>query len=381
MRILFLALDINLDRQRGDTVHAVELANELASMGHAITFVAGAATIRPPTLRPEVALRVVGGSDRRVVEETLAIARRAAIDIIYERRSTPKIGFAVKIRRRIPLVMEINGILRDELHFQGRAAGRTVRGLLKDRLRGVLFRRVDGFIVVSEGIKDDLVARHGVDPRRILVVGNAVNTTRFHPIAKQEACRRLEMESERPRAVFVGNLVEWRDFESLLQAMVFLLETVPMFELIIVGDGPARASFEARAKELLPARTIRFAGEVPHADVPSYIAASDLGLLPERVRSLDISPLKLFEYLGCGRPVVAFDVPGLDIVRTLGAGILVPPGDSRALAAAMARLIGSPELIQEMGRAGRAFVERERSWSSVARMTSRYLEEQAARSS
>ena len=317
MRILFLALDINLDRQRGDTVHAMELANGLASIGHAITFVVGAASGHPPTLRSDIVLRVVGGSNRRVVRETLAIAKRSAIDIVYERRSTPKIGFAVKTRRRIPLVMEINGILRDELHFQGRADGRTVRGLLKDRLRGALFRRVDGFIVVSEGIKDDLVARHGVDPRRVLVV----------------------------------------------------------------GDGPARGSFEARAKALLPARTVRFAGEVPHTDVPFHIAASDFGLLPERVRSLDISPLKLFEYLSCGRPVVAFDVPGLDIVRTLGTGILVPPGDPGTLAAAMARLIGSPELVQEMGRTGRAFVERERSWSSVARKTSAYLAEKAARSS
>ena len=381
MRILFLALDINLDRQRGDTVHAMELANGLASIGHAITFVVGAASGHPPTLRSDIVLRVVGGSNRRVVRETLAIAKRSAIDIVYERRSTPKIGFAVKTRRRIPLVMEINGILRDELHFQGRADGRTVRGLLKDRLRGALFRRVDGFIVVSEGIKDDLVARHGVDPRRVLVVGNAVNTTRFQPIAKQSACRRLELESERPRAVFVGNLVEWRDFESLLQATRLLLETVPMFELLVVGDGPARGSFEARAKALLPARTVRFAGEVPHTDVPFHIAASDFGLLPERVRSLDISPLKLFEYLSCGRPVVAFDVPGLDIVRTLGTGILVPPGDPGTLAAAMARLIGSPELVREMGRTGRAFVERERSWSSVARKTSAYLAEKAARSS
>jgi len=381
MRILFLALDINLDRQRGDTVHAMELANGLASIGHAITFVVGAASGHSPTLRSDIVLRVVGGSNRRVVRETLAIAKRSAIDIVYERRSTPKIGFAVKTRRRIPLVMEINGILRDELHFQGRADGRTVRGLLKDRLRGALFRRVDGFIVVSEGIKDDLVARHGVDPRRVLVVGNAVNTTRFQPIAKQSACRRLELESERPRAVFVGNLVEWRDFESLLQATRLLLETVPMFELLVVGDGPARGSFEARAKALLPARTVRFAGEVPHTDVPFHIAASDFGLLPERVRSLDISPLKLFEYLSCGRPVVAFDVPGLDIVRTLGTGILVPPGDPGTLAAAMARLIGSPELVQEMGRTGRAFVERERSWSSVARKTSAYLAEKAARSS
>jgi len=381
MRILFLALDINLDRQRGDTVHAMELANGLASIGHAITFVVGAASGHSPTLRSDIVLRVVGGSNRRVVRETLAIAKRSAIDIVYERRSTPKIGFAVKTRRRIPLVMEINGILRDELHFQGRADGRTVRGLLKDRLRGALFRRVDGFIVVSEGIKDDLVARHGVDPRRVLVVGNAVNTTRFQPIAKQSACRRLELESERPRAVFVGNLVEWRDFESLLQATRLLLETVPMFELLVVGDGPARGSFEARAKALLPARTVRFAGEVPHTDVPFHIAASDFGLLPERVRSLDISPLKLFEYLSCGRPVVAFDVPGLDIVRTLGTGILVPPGDPGTLAAAMARLIGSPELVREMGRTGRAFVERERSWSSVARKTSAYLAEKAARSS
>src|SRR3990172_2587044 len=109
MRILFLALDINLDRQRGDTVHAMELANGLASIGHAITFVVGAASGHSPTLRSDMVLRVVGGSNRRVVRETLAVARRSAIDIVYERRSTPKIGFAVKTRRRIPLVMEING--------------------------------------------------------------------------------------------------------------------------------------------------------------------------------------------------------------------------------------------------------------------------------
>jgi glycosyltransferase involved in cell wall biosynthesis len=107
--------------------------------------------------------------------------------------------------------------------------------------------------------------------------------------------------------------------------------------------------------------------------VPFYITAADLCLLPERVRTVEISPLKLFEYLACARPVVAFDVPGLALIEELGVGRLVPAGDAVAMATAIRTLLADNALRRQMGSKGREFVERERSWRGVAERVSKVL--------
>jgi len=375
MRILFLALDVDLSKQRGDTIHVVELARAWRALGHDVAVLVGSDGPARALLPFDVVFHVAHGSGWNILATVLSVLRGFPAEVIYERRYTPKIGYVVHFLSRLPYVMEVNGVLKDELAFQNRRVSNLA--FVKDRVRTFLLRRVDRFVAVSRAVAQDLVSSYGVDSSMVRVIGNGVNTERFRPIDKQEACRRLGLDAGRPRLLFVGNIVPWRDFDVMVHAMVSLTRESPDPELLIVGTGQERGRIEAMVRDSGLSDRVRFLGEVPHEEVPLFIGSADFCLLPAKRWSVDISPLKLFEYLACGRPVVASRVPGMELVEAEGVGRLVQPGDPKDLASALVDLLRDPEARRSMGARGRTFVEKERSWDAVAARVVAVLEEAA----
>ena len=120
--------------------------------------------------------------------------------------------------------------------------------------------------------------------------------------------------------------------------------------LLLVGDGPERA----RVEELARARGVRVVatGTVPHAEIPGYLAAMDVGLvLAAADQKFHYSPLKLAEYVAAGVPLVVPHVPNIS-GRLVGGrdALLVPPGDVSALAEALRRIRDEPQLRQRLAR-------------------------------
>jgi glycogen synthase len=131
-----------------------------------------------------------------------------------------------------------------------------------------------------------------------------------------------------------------------------LLAAVPLLRraaaVVLVGDGPLRPALERQAARLGPGR-VRFQGFVPHAEVPAWLAAADVLVLPSVYEELGSV---LLEAMAAGLPVVASEVGG--IPDALGpAGLLVPPGDPAALAAAVDQVLEDPALAAELARAAR----------------------------
>lgn len=372
MRILFLALDVDLSAQRGDSVHTIELARALQGLGHQVVMIAGAGASSAGEFPRGVEIHVAGSG-----WDALAIARkvlrRFPADIVYERRSTPKIGLVISYCRGIPMVMEINGVLGDELAFQGRKQKPPLGGPLAGPIRAAMFRRVRRFVAVSDGVARDLVLTYRIDASIVTVVGNGVDTDRFVPMEKREACKRVGLPTDPPRILFVGNLAPWRDLETLLRCLSSVRRHHPQAQLVIVGDGQDRLRLEESARERFPPGVAVFTGAVPHHLIPLYVGCSDICVLPARTWDVEISPLKLFEYMACGRPIVCSNVPGLEIVEAGGMGHLVPPGDADRLAAAIGDLLESKDVCSDMGRRARAFAVQERSWRGVAQKVTSVL--------
>jgi glycosyltransferase involved in cell wall biosynthesis len=145
---------------------------------------------------------------------------------------------------------------------------------------------------------------------------------------------------------------------TLLEAVGRLLEEGERFELWLAGSGPLRAEAERRAKELGVDHVVRFLGYVPNAEILRWLAAGrvDLVTLPSDSEGL---PVSLIEALAHGVPAVASDVGGVAELLGGGCGVLVPPGDSRALAQGIGSLLRSPHLRERTARKGRARVEQE----------------------
>jgi teichuronic acid biosynthesis glycosyltransferase TuaC len=186
-------------------------------------------------------------------------------------------------------------------------------------------------------------------PRRpVAVVPNGADTTVFAPRERAAARARLGLPAEGPVVTYVGKLVPRKGVDALVEAMGILGRRPGGAPLLVAGGiGPMREGLERRAAELGVADRIRFVGKIPHDEVGWWMAAGDVFVLPSLSEGL---PTVVCEAMNCGRPVVATAVDGTpEIVRDGETGLLVPPRDPEALAAALARVLEEPGLAARMG--------------------------------
>lgn len=381
MRVLFLALDVDLCGRTGDSIHVRELTSSLSQMGHDISLVGYA---------PKDSLKEVNalfkGTDTHVhiPEERGDIAtlkfcsqvvRKSRPDVIYERRFSPKLGAALSALHNLPLVVEVNGLVEEELEIQGRGEeARKVSGKARKSLRKRFFRRAEKIVAVTDGIKTGLRELYGIPLERIAVVHNGANTDLFRPMDRASCREDLDLDLEKHYLCFVGILVWWQGIDDIIRAVPGVNERIPQTELLIVGDGAQRKELEDIALDLELSESIHFVGKVAYEEVPLYINASDLCLAPKRVLSSGYSPLKLYEYMACAKPVVASRVAGFEILEQ-GAGLLFDAGDVESLSSTIVSMLSDRESMDSMGATGRRIVEKEYSWKTVAGKIANVLQE------
>lgn len=184
--------------------------------------------------------------------------------------------------------------------------------------------------------------------------------------------------------IFVGRLVKRKGVDVLLRAMT-VLEDDPRLHLRIVGGGPERQSLESLSRGLgLDSGRVSFEGVVPANRIAQLFASCDALALPAIVTSAGDTEglgVVLIEAMGYGKPVIASAAGGItDIVSHEGTGLLVPPGDPAALAAAIRRAMDSPDELAAMAKRGAAHAARAFGWETiVARLRDVYQSAVAAR--
>jgi glycosyltransferase involved in cell wall biosynthesis len=367
MRILFLALDIELGLGRGDAVHPESLARALVARGHEVTLVAATSKLDPDAL--PTGLRVIcvdTTSTLGQLASAFRIATAVRPDVIYERRFSPKISFALSTLLRIPYVVEINGWVEDEARMQGRPLQMNA---WKHGLRHLFLRRTAALVAVTQGLADHVVRKCGLPPDRVHVVSNGADTDLFRPMDRQKARATLGLSMDARVVLFAGNLAPWQGVDVLLKAFAGLRREMSDVFLIIVGDG-MEADRLRRLAERLDADRIVFVGRQPHERVPLYIAASDVCVFPglkERNQRIGVSPIKLAEYASGGRPIVASDVPGAGLlVEKLRIGLSFRADDHVALAERLRDLLEDSQLARDMGLRARDFAVSQLSWKRAA---------------
>jgi glycosyltransferase involved in cell wall biosynthesis len=217
-------------------------------------------------------------------------------------------------------------------------------------LTSVLYRIADRLmeplttvtICVSENERAAGLEAGTCSAERSVVIRNAVDVA---------AAPRSRHDRAVPRLIAVGRLKAPKDFLTLLRAFAALPSG--SFEALLVGDGPDRPAVEAEIQRLGLQTCVELAGE--RGDVPALLADSDLFVLSSRSEGL---PVSVLEAMAAELPVVASGVGGLaELVVDGETGILVPPGDFSALAAALGGLVEDRELRRSLGAAGRARAE------------------------
>jgi len=399
MNILYLCMDRGIDPSglKGGSIHVRGLVGALTDLGHRVTIictrvsspealgrelcaavqlVAPAAWNRAVERGVRFGNRLLGRDVRRNADAVRALnnsrflaaaaeaARELGPDLIYERYSLWGVaGVRLAHALSLPLVLEVNAPLAEEQ--QRYRAGLTCPPLARWAERWI-WRKADLLIAVSESL-DKRIQRAGVESRRIRVLPNAVDTRLFHP-RYAGALVRSRMSLDDSFVIgFVGTFKQWHGVDLLLAAFRELHQSDPSTRLLLVGDGPLRPLLEEEVRKAGLEQAVIFAGSVPHQDVPHYLAAMDVALAPyPALDDFYYSPLKLFEYMAAGRPVVASRIGQVAAVVVDGVtGLLFDPGDRAGLANCVRRLRREPALRNELGKRASAACSR-RTWSENA---------------
>ena len=256
----------------------------------------------------------------------------------------------------IPVVQESNGPYEDLIIAYPQV--RIARWLF-DGLQRWQYRHATVVISVADGLTAWLRREAGHD--RVVTIGNGVNVDVFRPD--------VPMRPGLPEryALFFGQFPPWQGIPALLEA-VRAPQWPAEIPLVFAGDGAMRPTVEAAAAAL-PERVV-YIGRLPYKEVASIAAHAIASFVPMVApeRETMFSPLKLYESMACGVPVIATDVIGIsEVVEEAQCGILVGAGDTRGLAEAVARIVADPKAAAEMGQRGRQAAVGRYSWEARAR--------------
>jgi glycosyltransferase involved in cell wall biosynthesis len=268
-----------------------------------------------------------------------------------------KVALAVRAATGVPVLYDVRGFPEMSWAVQSGGSDSELYRLRRET-ETACASTADGVITLSETMKGELAGR-GIDPGRIFVVPHVVDAERFSPRPRDAELLRSYGLDGRFVVGTVSSLTDYEGIDDLLRAVARARAERPEIATLIVGDGVYRPSLEALAAELGLGDAAVFTGRLSQERVPEHYALLDVFAIPRRNLEVcrAVTPLKPFEALSMGVPVLANDLPALtEIVSSSGGGRTVSPGSEDALANGILELAGDDAAREELGRNGRRHV-------------------------
>ncbi len=362
----------------GIQAHLAHLAPALAAQGHQVKIVTlrrekgqrirdeyeGVEVIRVPQLK----LPKLQTAQYLALATAVLIAQRlrGQADVVHYHTYWPDAFTAFLVNKFVPVVYTAHEsrflIMAEQARFQKR---------LQLALRPFQ-------TVIAPSTELMLVARKfGVDPAKSTFIPNAVDSQKFSPAVARGGMRsRYGIPADHDVILCPRRLVPKNGVESLIESLPLIRQSCDQISVVVAGDGPERQKLEQRVRELRLQNSVIFTGSIANDDLPAFYADADVVVIPSLMEATSIAGL---EAMASACAVVATGVGGLpEIIDDGRTGLLVPPRDPNALAAAIIRVLENPQLRKQLGEAARARVEREFTWAHVAGETTRAYEQAIA---
>lgn len=295
-----------------------------------------------PFFPVEIGDRINPRQDFGVVRQLRALLSNHRPDVVHIhglKAALVTVMASTLLRSRPRLVFT----LHNNLPLPGNLFRRTAYTLVHRRL----FRKLDFIITVSDAMRDQLVAY--TSPNRIITIRNGIPVDRFGQCPKTQARELMKLPSSARVVGLVARLISSKGISTAIKAASLLTKLIPDLHMVIVGEGPERATFEHYAAALSLSDRVHFLGW--RSDVPELMAGWDLFILPSLSEGFSVSVL---EAMAAKLPVVVSDLACMrEAVVPKKGGYLVKPGDAPELAAAILNILKDPRRAEQMGEFNR----------------------------
>jgi glycosyltransferase involved in cell wall biosynthesis len=369
VRITYFA-DVRFPLERANGIQTMETCYALVQRSHSVDLIVRPDTHTPPRdpfeyygVAPDPRLNVerapVAGpaAARRLGYLAFAVGRSLGTkraDVLLTRDlGVASVILPIPRSLRPPLVYESHGYAPDVAAalpaLVATATTPSPRKLQRLAAREAhVWQRADGYVTITTALRDELESRFGSRPRT-KVIPDGVRVARAEDSAVQRSVR-----NGSDVVAYAGHLYAWKGVDVLLEAIARL----PQARGLIVGghsSEPDLARTKSVAERLGLGERVTFTGLVEPTRVAQLLTQADVLVLPNPASAISTrytSPLKLFEYMAAGRPIVSSNLPSIrEVLRDGVNALLVPPGDPIALASAIDQLLTDPELAARLARA------------------------------
>ncbi len=384
MRIFYLAR-IDTATEDASTRHVFEFCRQFARMGHEVVLFV-------PNLGRKRELAGV-----RIVHVPVGINKSSVTffsfylslffillfgclisrpDVVYTRLQTMEwMATLLKWIFRFKYVVEVNGLAPVELKMS-LAPGWWIK--VVEGMEWFCFRLPGLIVTSSPQLRDMLCDRYRLNPGKFLVVSNGANPETFKPKDTKACRKKLQLDPDGPYLAFIGSLRKWHGLEQIILAMAQLAVKLPNVQLLLVGDGEERKKIEGLIAQHQLESQVRMFGAKPFNEIPDYINAADI-CLGSFVEKPGISPLKVFEYMACGKPLICNSVGGLDaLFDKYRVGQLIRSQEPREWAESIEHMLNHPDQMAEYGQNGLEAVRKEFNWETICKKIEAAIESPSA---
>ena len=361
----------------GATVKIFDLANNLAALGKEVTLFVPNYNFNKRNIPFRIFkipflnfpfLRVVS-FNLYLVFVLLKLFMKKRPDVVYVRRMQSIVPLVIAKLFKVRYFFEVNDDPYRQLFHSGYPLIFKMKAKIAILLDELNIKGCDKAFIITNEIRDKILNKiPHLNFDKLITMNSGANTKLLRPLNRRDCCIKIGLNPNKNYIGFLGTIYEYSGLNVLISSAKQILYYNSDIVFLIFGEGPQKSILVEETKNSGIEKNFRFFGQVDYFDIPVFLGATDICVAPFLETSDTNSATKIFDYLACGKPVIASHIENKEnIFAESKAVYFVKPGDPNTLREAIVHLLQDKNHANELGKNGRLFIDKNYSREEIAK--------------